>query len=50
MTHNLLAVAQWITRTNEMFLAIEGLLFGLVLFGSLFVYMQHRARKEAQIL
>jgi hypothetical protein len=47
MTHNLLAVAQWITRTNEMFLGAEGVLFGLVLFGSLFVYLQHRSRRES---
>jgi hypothetical protein len=50
MTDKLLALAQLITRTNEIFLGVEGLLFGLVLFGSLFLYLEHRARKEAGIL
>jgi hypothetical protein len=50
MMHNLLAVAQWITRLNEGFLGVEGLVFGSALFGSLLIYIQHRARREARIL
>jgi hypothetical protein len=50
MTRQLLAVAQWITKTNEVFLGIEGVLFGVILFSSIFIYMEHRARKEARIL
>jgi hypothetical protein len=45
MTHQLLAVAQWITKSNEIFLGLEGILFGVVLFSSLLVFLRHRARK-----
>jgi uncharacterized membrane protein len=50
MTAKLLAIAQLITKTNQIFLGIEGVLFGVVVFSSLLLYMQHRARKAARIL
>jgi hypothetical protein len=50
MTSKLLALAQLITKTNQIFLGIEGVLFGVALFSSIFIYMEHRARKEARIL
>ena len=50
MTDKLLALAQLITKSNEIFLGIEGILFGVVLFSSLLVYMRHRARKGARVL
>ena len=50
MSAKLLALAQLITRTNQIFLGIEGVLFGVVLFSSLLVFLQHRARREARIL
>jgi hypothetical protein len=50
MTSKLLALAQLITRTNQIFIGIEGILFGVILFSSIFVFLQHRARREARIL
>jgi hypothetical protein len=50
MTGKLLALAQLITKTNTIFMGLEGVLFGVVLFSSLLIYIQHRSRKAARIL
>jgi hypothetical protein len=50
MSAKLLALAQLITKTNEIFLGVEGVLFGVVLFSSLLIFLQHRGRKAASIL
>jgi len=50
MMRELLAVAQLINRTNTVLLGFEGLLFGVILFGGLFFYLQHRAHKPGGLL
>ena len=50
MSGKLLALAQLITKTNQIFLGLEGILFGVVLFSSLFIYIEHRQRKAARLL
>jgi len=50
MMHQLLALAQLITKSNEIFLGLEGILFGVILFSSLLIYMRHRARKGVRAL
>jgi uncharacterized membrane protein len=50
MSGKLLAIAQLITKTNQIFLGIEGVLFGVVVFSSLLIYIQHRSRKASRIL
>jgi hypothetical protein len=50
MTGRLLALAQLITKTNTIFLGIEGVLFGVVVFSLLLVFLRHRARKESRLL
>jgi hypothetical protein len=46
MMHQLLAVAQLITKSNEIFLGVEGVLFGALLFFSLLAFSRNRARKQ----
>ncbi|MFL6353321.1 MAG: hypothetical protein ACJ74Z_15935 [Bryobacteraceae bacterium] len=50
MTDKLLVVAQRITKSNEIFLGLEGVLFGALLFFSLLAFVRNRARKHGEIL
>jgi hypothetical protein len=50
MTDKLLALAQLIMKSNEIFLGVEGVLFGALLFFSLLAFVRNRARKHGEIL
>jgi hypothetical protein len=47
VTHKLLALGQFIVRSNNAFSDILGVLAGLILFGCLALAMRRRAQKEA---
>jgi hypothetical protein len=50
MTHKLLALAQFIVRSNNAFSDLLGVLLGMVLFGCLLLAMRSKAKKHGEIL
>lgn len=48
MTHELLAMAQWVIDANTALVGVEGVLVGAALFSSLLLVMRHKARKAAR--